>query len=1167
MHTCISSLHPLHPLTPIPPLPSCKVHFNGTWRMNYAGGDWRATLKEKIRSSEEALHRLNERQANHENARKFLSSAFDTPHVSSLDVPPRFISSQAELEDKVNCLQSQVKNCLTELETEQAVRSDGIRDVQRHLSIEMGEMRAMFQQLKRENEYLTETVRLLEKRLSSTSTFAPTGRTQAGVDVHTPATSTTAAAASTSSDLVKRVEELESAVTRQKRLLEDRQTRLDGVLREMVGVKIDSGMERMRSVAREAARDSVEDLLRLRLTAVQSMFNGELQKVMESSGFTAEVAQATERLFHQMEKDVLRRVDELDSAVDAISHGSRQHERVLNDMESRIVQKVTMLERELEASRREMRDGIAKNAQAGEERTAAAKLALESTVAERIAVACKSTASKDDVFAAVTASQERLEQQCSAICDRLTATVRAHDTAAEKYRKGVAQLEKRLDGLQDATEEMRHQIVHVDQLAASAKGDVEKWGQRLREALTASEEARAVAKESAACAQKAEDETREGLARIGVELQKLSYEHEKSTVQIRQLNEKLAAAEAHHAATRVTLDELSSRCTSTLPPLSARVDAVHRTVQDVCVVKLEENSQAVTELRTLHEQLQANASSMAKTDARQISDLRREFFVGMQSVEERVLQAVRDTQQESSTGITGLRALIDRLNASVKTHDERFASKNALDVISEGLAERVVELEGRLDTVARQVAQDAKRLSSPSSPSEPLVSVLTYEKLEREVENLRRRVDDVQRNALNEREDVEHHMRASMQEEVDRFKQLLHRLREDTSSQMQKLRLMLSEEAENRSQQVEEASQREMQRLQLQMDRLREVLGPRRLVSAILDEKELLSEVAEALQGAFASRKDTDDSIARVKQRVQQAEQQLHELEARCDTHGNAFTRQMETYESSQRLHAERLASLELQQEKVVETSKRWQEESRKDQKREMEQLTVQFDERLKALQSATVEVELQTHSMLSTLQNLQEDQMMLQREVTKTVAAQQFAENHIGTKNDDKNDDPEDNMNEHEVWKAQLTERIDLLESKTDATACSTADAFDTLRESIEHCVTLFVQEAASTSLLQDSDVSANELTGLDSVLLFLLGQLCQAHDALQALQKGALGTLELVQHHEDQLALLPSMRSLALLSARQVEKLSEVIGLQFDLHVDSSLVEQKERELGKDE
>ncbi|RNC30930.1 hypothetical protein TcCL_Unassigned06551, partial [Trypanosoma cruzi] len=251
-----------------------------------------------------------------------------------------------------------------------------------------------------------------------------------------------------------------------------------------------------------------------------------------------------------------------------------------------------------------------------------------------------------------------------------------------------------------------------------------------------------------------------------------------------------------------------------------------------------------------------------------------------------------------------------------------------------------------------------------------------------------------------EREDVEHHMRASMQEEVDRFKQLLHRLREDTSSQMQKLRLMLSEEAENRSQQVEEASQREMQRLQLQMDRLREVLGPRRLVSAILDEKELLSEVAEALQGAFASRKDTDDSIARVKQRVQQAEQQLHELEARCDTHGNAFTRQMETYESSQRLHAERLASLELQQEKVVETSKRWQEESRKDQKREMEQLTVQFDERLKALQSATVEVELQTHSMLSTLQNLQEDQMVLQREVTKTVAAQQFAENHIGTKN-----------------------------------------------------------------------------------------------------------------------------------------------------------------------
>ncbi|EKF26975.1 hypothetical protein MOQ_009314 [Trypanosoma cruzi marinkellei] len=1136
--------------------------------MNSAGGNWRTTLQEKIRSSEEALHRLNERQANHENARKFLSSAFDTPHVSALDVPPRFISSQAELEDKVNRLQSQVKNCLTELETEQAVRSDGIRDVQRHLSIEMGEMRAMFQQLKRENEYLTETVRLLEKRLLSTSTFAPTGRAQASVDVHTPTLSTTAAVVpSSSSDLVKRVEELESAVTRQKRLLEDRQTRLDGVLREMVGVKIDSGMERMRSVAREAARDSMEDLLRIRFAAVQSMFNGELQKVMESSGFTAEVAHATERLFHQMEKDVLRRVDELDSAVGAISHGSQQQEKVLNDMESRIVQKVTMLERELEASRREMRDGIAKNAQAGEERTAAIQLALESTVAERIAVACRGAAKKDDVVAAVTASQERVEQQCNAICDRLTATVRAHDTAAEKYRKGVAQLEKRLDGLQDATEEMQHQIVHVDQLATSAKGDVEKWGQRLREALTASEEARAVAKESATCAQKAEDETREGLARIGVELQKLSHEHERNTAQIRQLNEKVAAAEAHHAATRVTLDELSSQCMSTLPPLSAKVDAVHRTVQDMCVVKIEENSQAVTELRTLHEQLQTNASSMAKTDARQFSDLRREFFVGMQSVEERVLQAVHDTQQESSTGITGLRALIDRLQASVKAHDERFASKNALDVISEELTERIVELEGKLDTMTRQVAQDAKKFSSPSSPSEPLVSALTYEKLAREVENLRRRVDDVQRNAVNGREDVEHQMRASMQEEVDRFKQLLHRLREDTASQMQKLRLMLGEEVENRSQQVEEASQREIQRLQMQMDRLREILGPRRLVSAILDEKELLNEVVEALQSTFALRKDTDDSIARVKLRVQQAEQHLHELEARCGTHGNAFTQQMESYESSQRLHDERLASLESQQETVVETSKRWHEESRKGHKREMEQLTVQFDERLKALQSATVAVELQTHSMLSTLQNVQEEQVALQREVAKLVVAQQSAEHHIDTKNDDKEDDPENNMNEHEVWKTQMTERIDLLESKTDATACSTADAFDTLRDSIEQCVTLFVKEAASTSLFQDSDVSANELTGLDSVLVFLLGQLCQTHDALQALQKGALGTLDLVQHHEDQLALLPSMRSLVLMSARQVEKLSEVIGLQFNLHVDSSLLEQKEKELDKDE
>ncbi|RNF01025.1 ER to golgi family vesicle transport protein [Trypanosoma rangeli] len=1130
--------------------------------MGSVGANWRTTLQDDIGASEAALQRLRGRQTNRETARKQLLSAFNVPYVSSLDVPPHLPSPQGELADKVNCIQSQVKNFLTELETERTVRSDGVRELQRHVSIQVGELKAMFQQLKKENEYLTDTVRVLERRVTSNAATAPRGR----VDVFVDADISGAAANPASAGLVKRVEELESTVTQQRRLLEDRQTRLDGVLREMVGVRVDSGMERVRSVARDVARDSVEDVLRLRLAAVQNMFNGELQKVMQTSGVTAEVANATERLFHQLEKDLLRRVQEIDAAVNAVSHNSRQHEAVLNDVERRIMQKVAVLEREVEASRRETRDGIAQNAQAGEERTAAIQLAFESAVAERITVACQSAAKKEDIVAAVTALEERLEQQCAAVRDGLTAAMRTHDTVAEVHHKRVTRLEERLNGIQDATEEVQRQIAHVDQLVTGATREAEKCRQRVREALTTSEEARAVASDFSICVQKAEDAAREGLARTGVELQRLTQEQERSAAQVRQLGEKLIAAEAHQAAMRVVLDELRGACTNTVPLLTARLDAVHRTVQEVCIPKLEETAQAVAEVQTRQEQLQANASSLAKTDARQLSDLRRELSSGMQSVEERVLQAVRETQQESSMAVSRLRTFVDGIKASVKAQDERFVTESALDTISGELTERVLALEDKVDVVVRQVREEAKTLpSSTSLASVPAVTASPHGEIEREVGNLRRLVEDTRRNAASQLVDMEQQIRASMQEEVEGVKQLLHRLREDSLSQMQKLRAMLSEEAGDQSRRIEEAAQRETQRLRTQIDRLREALGPRSLVSALRDDEELLSEVAEALRCVFAQSSDTTEAIASVKKRIQHVEQSLGELDVRCYAHTHESAQRMQKYESSQCHHADRLTLLESKEETVVEMGKRWREEVCKDCKRELELFSMQFDERAAALQGASAELELQTRSMLFALRELKEEQAALRQEVAATADAQQ--QPVVRPTDTAKDDEGEDKDNDDEVWRLQITERMEVLESKTDGTACSTADAFETLRESIEQCVTLFVREAAATALLQESNVSAAELTGLDGVLLFLLEQLCQLHDGVQALQSGALETLELVQHHEEQFALLPFLRSLAVCSARDIKRLSEAMGLSLDLHVDSPLAEHEEGELELEE
>lgn len=1127
-------------------------------------GNWRASIQEKIRTSEETLRRVCEQQSSHNAARKaaFASTFGASPKVLP-DVPPSLPASSSQLEDKVHCLQSQVRNCLTELETEKAVRCDCIQDARQRIEISVGELKAMFQQLRKENQYLTDTVQMLEKRLISNSSPVPSGRASISMDARSGSIPYGATAA-ISSDLVKRVEELESTVTRQRRMIEDRQTRLDGVLREMVNVKINTEVERMRSVARDAARESVEDLVRLRLTAMQEMFNDELQRVMRSSGVSSEVAQTTERLFRQMEHDVQRRVQELSSAVNVVSGGVRQHEAALAAMEDRVMEKVAAMGRELGAARREMRDEAAKGAQASDARAAATQLATESAVGALVAAACEGVARKEDVATAVAESHDRLERQCTAISDRLAAAKRAQDVAAAEHRKRAEELEERLGGLQDAAEEIRQQIAHVNQFVTGAKTEMEQWKLRMRDALTASEEARALAQESAACAQRTEDATREGFSRSGVELQRLAQEQTAASTQIRQLSEKMTAAEARQASVQVTVNELSERMTNTLPPLSAKLGSVQRTLQDVCMPKTEELAQSTRELQALCEQLQANVSSTTKTDARQFSDIRRELCTGMQAVEDRVLQAMHEWQQESSMTVGGVKTIVDGIRTTVKTHEKLFARKDAMDAMEEGIAERLLLVEGKLDTALVKVGKK-EQTPAPAPVSVSRMTSEVQEDMERQLGELRNSIDAVRQNAVRQWSDMQKHMDTKMQDDVERVTQTLHRMRDENSLQMQKLRAQLSEEAEDRCRRVEEAAKSDVHHLQTRMESLRDALEPKRLVFAVCDDEELRDELAGAMQGVFALRSDTANFMARVKEKFHQFEQRIDELHAVLGTREREIERRLQACELAQGSHAEYLASLESQLGTVSKSNEGWRDESHRDCKKEMDLLLAHFDECVDAVRGAAAEAELQTRTMQFGLQKIREEQTALRKEVALSQAAQQASAMAVDPHSDrdqdsgEKEDDPD-----HVAWKAQVEERIGVLEAKTDATANSTADALDSLHEGIERCVSVFVQKATSAALLADPAADGEEVTGLDGVLLFLLGQLCRLDSTVQTLHGGALGTLDLVQHHEEQLALLPPLQSFAVRCADHVAKIAEVVGVHADVSVGPPLRAHRERGAG---
>ncbi|CBZ27185.1 conserved hypothetical protein [Leishmania mexicana MHOM/GT/2001/U1103] len=228
---------------------------------------------------------------------------------------------------------AQVRGALLELELEKAKRADSVRELAHRTTAELSEMRSLIMQLQTENEALKKSVRALEGRLgyggrsdsqhksvengaataadgttliSSSGAFArPThaaifssSTVNNGFGPGHDATVPAGAAAS----LVSRVEALEAGLARQQQQAEDRQTRAASVLRELVKTEVGSEVSQVRALAREAARDSAESLLKLRLSALQSSTQADLQKALHIASASETVAQHAQQQCREAEQ-------------------------------------------------------------------------------------------------------------------------------------------------------------------------------------------------------------------------------------------------------------------------------------------------------------------------------------------------------------------------------------------------------------------------------------------------------------------------------------------------------------------------------------------------------------------------------------------------------------------------------------------------------------------------------------------------------------------------------------------------------------------------------------------------------------------------------------------------------------------------------------------------
>ncbi|AAZ13010.1 hypothetical protein, conserved [Trypanosoma brucei brucei TREU927] len=1054
-------------------------------------------------------------------------------------------------------LQSQVYNCVVELDTERVVRSNNIREVEQTLSGHVGELRAMILQMKKENEYLTGVVRSLQKRVSPHRAGRSIGNGEHTITSAAPPQTMTTVAGMAA--LTERLEALEDTVARQQRVVGDRNTRLEGNIREMVGNAVNIEVERTRRIAREAARDCTDELVRTHLASIQAVLQSERQHQQKVDSASSDAVREVVQHFRRLEVDVQRRLQEMNSTITVIRQQQQQRESEIQELSVRVAQDVSAVERSVEAARRELQSGIAKNAQANEARAEATQLALEAAVAERAIAASKEVVMHRATIidAAEAGAKQKEQQEEQRLLRRLEDAQRTNETVQRQQEK----LEEQLKGLQSVVQELQQQLVEAVKASNVASADITKWKARIREALTTSEEARTLAQESTACAQKTEDSVREALARSGVQLKRLVADHENGTLLTQQLTEKLEATEARLASTRTVVDDLSERHKNSLLPMTARVETLHRSLQDIFGPKMEEISGSLVELKATVEQLQLNASSRSKSDARQLSDMRREYTTDIQQLKDCLHQQVREWKQECCTSSSTLKAAVDGLSDTVKLQEQSTTRREALHASAAEVAvlsDRVQALEAAREAVEWRVArggktsnlatategaqQSAGETTVNSSVGEP--GAATDSELGNNGEviyELRHRITAVEQCVRSREDNLQKLVRNDIQKEVGRLEQLVNRMDEENTSRMQLLRVQLSDDVATRCKgmlcEVETPAQRQ---LQLQVDRLRESLNPAKLIAAIEADVELQNHLSLALQDAFAPRVGTSESFVQMKRRLQKAEDELAEVKV--------HTREQN----------ERMKIIESNSEKYMwESSNQTQGEGSAGGRSEVGVLLQLLQTSMKQLQEEQAAARRERELLRTTAKVVE-----TAAPAVEVTSGEGPSAGHHCTSADE--------MVRSDL-KTYLEGCINAVEAKVEAAAQSTADTLDVLKQSIEMCVSFFVDEVNASALLNplflpieagQNKLNVNTVKGLDGVLLFLWQHQCGLQAAVQALQDGSLGTLDLLQHHEEQLALLQPVGPLATHTAAQLERLAVSLGLPLDTDAMDEMEEEVEVE-----
>ena len=356
-----------------------------------------------------------------------------------------------QLGESMNALRAQTRSHAAELDLERTVREDSVKELSRRMGHEMAEMREIVKQLRNDNADLRKAVFDLERRPAARST-AHTGI------IESPAAESGTAShyQSSHSALLPRVADLEAAVSRHQTAIADRARRHDALIQDMINAKIDHEVEKIRSIAREAARDSTEDLVKLRIQSIQSMFAAEIERAAGTYQQAAEMASGVEQV---MKEDHAERSRQFAAVNQRISQAMEGREK-WNNLQAE-VRDVVRAQLDTERTRLEdvasvLRGELASMTKRQASEAAELQHSLQHYVTQRLDVLSAQTASREDVQRLLQNANAALETELVMMKKSLQSARSLLDETRQEMNKFVGNVDGQVADARRSVDELAH---------------------------------------------------------------------------------------------------------------------------------------------------------------------------------------------------------------------------------------------------------------------------------------------------------------------------------------------------------------------------------------------------------------------------------------------------------------------------------------------------------------------------------------------------------------------------------------------------------------------------------------------------------------------------------------------------------------------------------------